>query len=236
MFLRENEGLEELALAGPMRVPRVLHAAVPVNSAPAFLLIEYIGAGRSDTSFEELLGRQLAVLHAKQSTTFGFASGNYLGPTPQPNIPSTSWADFYMENRLRYMVKQLERGGRYRDSVHQVNRSFNSISALLAEHQPAASLVHGDLWNGNVLCDKAGAPVLIDPAVYYGDREVDLAMASLFGGFSQLFFNSYMEAAPLPDGWSERRAIYQLYHLLHHALLFGGGYMSQAVQAAKCFN
>jgi fructosamine-3-kinase len=171
------------------------------------------------------LGEQLAALHRVQAKAFGLEASTYLGPTAQKNDPHTDWPTFFWTRRLEPML----RAARERDlPIHLPTGAQERILAAL-DHQPAASLCHGDLWGGNAAQDAAsGEPVIFDPAVSYADRETDLALTRLFGGFPPGFYRAYTEAWPLLDGHPERRDIYNLYHLIHHALLFGGGYAQQS--------
>lgn len=228
LFLLESIGLREICIADGPRVPHILAVSEGGNGSPAFLLLELVEPGSRTSSGEEQLGRRLAQMHRPRQQRFGWQEDNYLGPTLQPNSTRKSWADFFLENRLEYMVRLLEKTGRYRRELRIVTSALKPAAELLGKHTPAPSLVHGDLWSGNVLYDEMGAPVLVDPAIYYGDREVDLAMADLFGGFGHSFFSAYKKEWALTGGWEDRRPIYQLYHLLHHALLFGDNYMAQS--------
>jgi fructosamine-3-kinase len=173
------------------------------------------------------LGAMLAQLHQSRGERFGWARDNYIGSTPQPNGWCERWAQFWRERRIG---PQLELA-RSKGFIIDAGRACDILDA----HEPPPSLVHGDLWNGNVRFlatgktagKTAGAPVLFDPAVYYGDREVDLAMTELFGGFPREFYSAYEEAWPLPAGYELRKHLYNLYHLLNHLNLFGGGYLAQ---------
>ena len=162
------------------------------------------------------LGRMLAALHAQQSESFGWVRDNYIGATPQKNGAYASWAEFWRERRLGPQLALAKRNGYAID--------IGNVCDLLKEHQPAPALLHGDLWSGNAGFLPNGAPVLFDPAVYFGDAEADLAMTELFGGFPPEFYSAY---GPLPAGYAVRKHLYNLYHLLNHLNLFGGGYLAQ---------
>ena len=159
---------------------------------------------------------------------FGWGRDNTIGPTPQANAWSGDWTEFFRERRLRPQLELARRGGLARALSAPGERLLGCVDRLLAGHRPAASLLHGDLWGGNWLASSGGEPVLFDPAVYYGDRETDVAMTRLFGGFGAAFYRAYEAAAPLPPGWPERCELYNLYHVLNHANLFGSAYARQA--------
>jgi len=227
MFRCEANGLKELAKAQSVRIPQVI--AVSDDS----LLLEYIPQGIRSNRFFEQFGENFARLHRFCSDKFGFYEDNYIGATPQLNIPtgneSKNWTAFYFNKRLLYQYKLAESNGyatsRLKNSFSKLESKIDSI--LKGSEEPPC-LLHGDLWGGNYLCDENGAPVLIDPAVYYGHREADLAMTKLFGGFTKEFYSSYNREYPLPEGWEYRENIYRLYHILNHLNLFGRGYLSEA--------
>ena len=236
----EAEGLEALAASGSVRVPSVIAASGPGDEV-AWLLLEWIEEGRPDRTGRIRLGRELAALHRDAGpggpdARFGWSDDNLIGSLPQPNGWSNDWAGFWAERRIRPLAGELrERGALSAAQVNVVEAVAERAGELLG---PAAaadgpSLLHGDLWSGNVLFARSGAPVLIDPAVYVGHREVDLAMADLFGGFSGAFREAYEDTWPLQPGHRRRRPAYQLYPLLVHARLFGGGYAAAAEAAAR---
>lgn len=222
----EAAGLEELARPRALRVPRVL--ACGGTATDAFLALEWIDAGPADARCEGRLGRGLAALHALTTTRFGFAADNRIGRTPQRNGWSSDWTEFFRERRLRPQLQLAAERGFGTLLADAGARLLELLPALLAGHRPAASLLHGDLWGGNWFASREGEPVVFDPAVYYGDREADLAMTRLFGGFGEAFYRAYAAAAPLASGWQSRAELYNLYHVLNHANLFGGGYPRQA--------
>jgi protein-ribulosamine 3-kinase len=208
-FAAEAQGLE--ALRPHIRVPRVFDHGV--KNGCAFIELEHLAleAGGDYAA----LGRMLAALHRQTGPRFGWERDNYIGLSPQKNAWCDDWAQFWRERRLR---PQLHRAGL---RVH-----LEKIDGLLHDHHPAASLLHGDLWSGNAGFTKQG-PVVFDPAVHYGDREADLAMTELFGGFPPEFYQGYTDAWPLEAGYEKRKHLYNLYHLLNHLNLFGGGYLAQ---------
>ena len=225
-FAAEADGLRELDAAHALRVPRVL--ATGVAGAAAFLALEWLEAGRADEACEERLGAGLAALHRLGTARFGWWRDNTIGRTPQANGWCTQWLEFFRERRLRPQLALAARRGFAGLLTERGERLLAALPALLADHNPQPALLHGDLWGGNWLATQAGEPALFDPAVYYGDRETDLAMTRLFGGFGTAFYRSYESAAPLPRGAALRADLYNLYHVLNHANLFGGAYAHQA--------
>jgi protein-ribulosamine 3-kinase len=225
MLTAEAEGLAALAAAGALRVPRVL--ARGSAGGAAFLALEWLDAVPAHTAAERALGEGLARLHAVTQGRFGFTNDNFIGLTPQRNGASDDWAEFFRERRLRPQLRLLEDGGNPALAA-ALEQLLPRVEALLAGHRPAPSLLHGDLWGGNWLALGDQTPVIYDPAVYYGDRETDLAMTRLFGGFGAAFYRAYHAIAPLAAGAERRAELYNLYHVLNHANLFGGGYLGQA--------
>ena len=211
-FAAEADGLEALRAAG-VAAPAPLSHGVSGNHA--YLLLEFLEL-RAGGDFAAL-GRMLAGAHRKAGPRFGWQRANYIGTTPQANGWCDSWARFWLEQRMRPQIALAKRNGFDLEGPPL---------ALLKNHHPQPSLLHGDLWSGNAGCTSAG-PVLFDPAVYYGDREADLAMTELFGGFPREFYAAYEAAYPLERGYEHRKHLYNLYHLLNHLNLFGGGYLSQ---------
>ncbi|MDQ1315926.1 MAG: hypothetical protein QG662_2035 [Pseudomonadota bacterium] len=223
MFEAEAAGLEALASAHGVRVPRPLCNGVAAGRA--FLVLEYLELlGRGDAA---RLGAQLARQHRVTQDRFGWTRDNTLGSTPQPNAWADDWLQFWREQRLGFQLELAARNG-----MGSLQREGDALlarfGALFAGYRPRPSLLHGDLWGGNHGFLADGAPVIFDPAVYFGDRECDLAMTELFGGFAPDFYAAYREAWPLDAGYATRRTLYNLYHILNHANLFGGGYAAQA--------
>ena len=213
-FAAEADGLEALKQGG-MRAPRPLGTGSAGDAS--YLLLEYLELRRSGDF--AALGRMLAAAHRKAGPGFGWRRDNYIGATPQANGWCDDWAPFWLERRLRPQLELAARNGFRIDA--------GPIQDALTGHHPQPSLLHGDLWSGNAAFGAGGAPVLFDPAVYYGDREADLAMTELFGGFPAEFYAAYEEEFPLPAGYAQRKHLYNLYHLLNHLNLFGGGYLAQ---------
>ncbi len=225
LFTAEQAGLEALQQANCVRVPQVIAQGVARDAA--WLLLEFLPLDALDGRVAARLGEQLAAQHRCSSGRFGFAGDNVIGATPQPNDWSSSWIDFWREQRLGFQLRLAARNGAAKGLLQDGERLQAELAAFFAAYRPAASLLHGDLWSGNAAaCD--GGPVIYDPAVYYGDREADLAMTELFGGFSPAFYAAYRAAWPLDPGYAVRRSLYNLYHMLNHFNLFGGSYAAQA--------
>jgi fructosamine-3-kinase len=236
MFPCEARGLAWLKEAEAVRLPEVIACSDTHAEGPRYLVLEQIDStpGRA-ADFEERLGQQLARLHASGAPTFGLADANYIGTLPQPNDPCDTWVDFYVRRRLEPLVQSAVDD--YQAPVEWIDmfkRLFHRMERLAGPPEPPARL-HGDLWSGNVLSDEHGHPVLIDPAVYGGHREIDLAMLRLFGGVGARMFAAYREAFPLAPGFQERQRLYQLYPLLVHTRLFGGGYVRAVEEAVRAY-
>lgn len=234
LFLREADGLRALLAAGSeLVVPRVFLAASPSGGSPGFIVMEYLPpAARRDAETDEALGRGLAAIHRSTAAAFGFEADTYCGSTRQDNTRSASWPEFYRDRRLGALLTLVAEA---RGLSAAERRSFDRLLDRLADllpHDPAPSLIHGDLWSGNVMASARG-PALFDPACAYADREMEFGIATLFGGFSGRFFGAYEEAWPLPSGWRERLPFYKLYHLLNHYLIFGGHYGAEAFAIAR---
>ena len=224
MFAAEAEALIELAAAQAVRIPRVIGRGCA--GGQAFLVLEWIDL--VSTGDAGLMGRQLAALHRVVSADgrFGWRRDNVIGETSQANAWCDSWAEFFIERRLRPQLEMAASGGW---SFANTDPLMLRAAELLSMHRPQASLLHGDLWSGNAgFASADGAPVLFDPATYFGDRETDLAFSELFGGFGAEFYRNYEKAYPLSDGYPQRKPLYNLYHVLNHLNLFGGGYAEQA--------
>ena len=233
VFDAEERGLKELRKSGTVNVPKV------VCKGPDFLLLQWIEAGYSRSSSSmEMLGRQFAELHRYRGKKFGFSEDNLLGDSPQSNKPSKegslNWAVFYAENRLEFQTSLAVKNGYATPEMRNLMENLiKKVPDLISGTEEEPSLLHGDLWSGNYLIDARGIPWLIDPAVYYGHREADLAMTSLFGGFSNTFYSAYKSAYPIASGYVEREPLYQLYHLLNHLNLFGTGYYGQVISILR---
>lgn len=220
----EADGLAGLRGASSIRVPEVLGHGVAGNTA--FLALEWITRGK-DAQSARRLGEQLARQHHVSDPEFGWHRDNYIGATRQPNKQGGDWLHFFREQRLSYQY-QLAANSGYRLGDVAMQRLLDGLGSFYTDYRPEVSLLHGDLWGGNWFADERGQPVIFDPAVYFGDREADLAMSELFGGFGPDFFAAYHAAWPLDPGYPVRRDLHQLYHILNHLNLFGGGYLRQA--------
>ena len=234
MFIKEANGLTELAKANAIRIPEVL------SFDEDFILLEYIPTGNKKKNFFEEFGRSFAKMHKHTSESFGFYEDNFIGSNPQKNIPNenekSSWVNFYFKKRILYQLQLAEQLGISTPELRKgISKLENKIHEIIGDTQEKPSLLHGDLWGGNYMVDENGNAVLIDPAVYYGHREADLGMTKLFGGFSSEFYHAYNETFPIEDGYEYRENIYKLYHVLNHLNLFGGGYYSQALSIIKFY-
>jgi fructosamine-3-kinase len=226
MLEAEAAGLRELQQAAAVRVPAV--RAVGAADGECFLALEWIDLAASSAAAESRLGEQLAWQHRVNAPAFGWHRDNTIGSTLQPNAWHEDWVAFFRERRLRH---QLELASRNRHDGRLIDRGaqlLDLMGAFFVSYRPVPSLLHGDLWGGNWAADSDGRPVLFDPAVYFGDREADIAMTRLFGGFGSAFYTAYHATWPLDQAAGTRRALYNLYHVLNHLNLFGGGYLLQA--------
>ncbi len=223
MFEAEAQALAETAQQDCIRVPAPIAYGKTGNTD--WLVLEYLEL-RSHGS-EALLGEQLAALHHVTAGQHGWHSDNYIGSTPQYNTRCDDWLTFWREYRLRPQLEMARTTVYGKRLANAGERLLDNLHLLLADHQPAASLLHGDLWSGNKAYLADGKPVIFDPAAYYGDRETDIAMTGLFGGFGADFYAAYQARYPLPTGHQLRHDLYNLYHMLNHLNLFGGGYLSR---------
>lgn len=226
MFEAEAAGLEALAQTRSIRVPKLI--ACGKTSEHAFLALEYIALNNLDSRSEHLLGQQLAQLHLQKQPYFGWHRDNTIGSTTQINGRYDDWLAFWAEQRLGHQLALAAakgHGGRLQSLGEKL---CADLKPLFSGYRPQPALVHGDLWGGNAAADNQGNPVIYDPACYFGDRETDLAMTELFGGFSPAFYQAYQAVYPLEPGYAERKTLYNLYHILNHLNLFGRSYLHQA--------
>lgn len=233
MFDAEADGLRELHKAGAVRVPQVLAAGVVESGS--YLLLEWLELDRRSRQTDEQLGEQLAAQHRCTGDRFGWHRDNTIGATPQINTWTTTWVDFYREHRLGFQLQLAERNGYAGDIADEGARLQDSLQNFFDDYVPQSSLLHGDLWAGNY-ATVAGVPVIFDPAVYFGDRETDIAMTRLFGGFGEAFYDAYTRGWPLQPGHESRLELYQLYHVLNHLNLFGAGYLGRALELLRSLN
>lgn len=224
MFEAEAAGLQQMQQTRTMRIPTPI--CYGAEGGSAYIVLEWLQLGRGSDRAWQRMGQQLAAMHqANVADQFGWERTNTIGSTPQINTWTTDWITFWVEHRLGYQLKLAQRHGGYfplQDSL------LATVPHLLAGHTPQPALVHGDLWSGNAAVTDAGEPTLFDPATYVGDREVDLAMTELFGGFPASFYQGYRQVLPIDKGYQQRKTLYNLYHILNHFNLFGGSYEAQA--------
>lgn len=222
-FAAEAEGLQALQNSQSLTTPAVL--IVDEWESHQYLVLEFIDIGRPTKDYSQILGKGLARLHGNSHKLFGWAQDNYIGSLLQSNAWSSSWTDFYAEYRILKQTKvAFDAGLLHRKDQQAIERFLNALNELIPQENPA--LLHGDLWSGNVMVNQLGRPIWIDPSVYYGHREMDLAMMKLFGGFSEEVFSIYHSELPLEPAWQERIAYHQLYPLMVHLNLFGSSYLS----------
>lgn len=229
MFHAEEQGLAMLSSSNTFKIPNVKILGQYKNRA--FLLLEYIESGLKKPDFSEQFGRTLAALHQQTTTNFGLDIDNYIGSLPQYNCKRETASTFYIEQRLLPQLELAEKNG---FAFQKKDEFLKNIEDIIPNEPP--SLIHGDLWNGNFLVTNTGAPCLIDPAVCYASREMDIAMMHLFGGFSSIIFESYNEAFKLSNGWMDRLALWQLYYLLVHLNIFGSSYYNQVTTIITKFS
>jgi fructosamine-3-kinase len=232
LFKQEKSGLAAIADTGLIKTPTVIDCFE--NSGYQFLLLEWIAEGERTDTFWQSFGRQLAALHTASCNTHGFREDNYMGSVPQSNKPAETWCSFFERERLQPMIQRcLAKGLLTKIHGQQFDVILKKLPLIFEEEPP--SLLHGDLWSGNFICNREAEPVLIDPAVYYGHRSMDLAMTTLFGGFRPPFYEAYNHHFPLPLNYKEQWAICNLYPLLIHLYLFGSGYLPQIQTDLKQF-
>jgi len=225
MFEAEAAGLEALAATGSLRVPRPL--CTGLAGGHSYIAMEYVDLGGNPAGGRGAAGRLLALMHRCEGGQFGWHRDNTIGSTPQPNGAAADWVRFWDERRLGFQLDLAGRNG-YGGALQRSGDSLRAALPALIGHAPVPSLLHGDLWGGNMAFARSGEAVIFDPAVYYGDREADVAMTELFGGFGGDFYAGSREAWPLDSGYGVRRDLYNLYHILNHLNLFGAGYLGQA--------
>lgn len=231
MFQAEAAGLREIKQSQTIRVPNVICSGIAEEQS--FLVLEKLSLSNAQMGSATELGKQLAQMHhhsphEMSAKKFGWSQDNTIGSTPQLNAQSKSWVDFWREHRLGFQLDLAKQNGAALTLIEKGEKLLNRLDAFFSDYSPHASLLHGDLWSGNYGYLENGEPVIFDPAVYYGDRETDMAMTEMFGGFPTEFYRAYNEAWPLDKGYKKRKILYNLYHILNHFNLFGGGYGGQA--------
>jgi fructosamine-3-kinase len=230
MYKCERHGLNELK-KGELKIPDVLFAD------DRFILMEFLETGSLGKKTYYNFGKKLAGMHKIKSSVYGFSEDNFIGSSPQKNNPMPSWVDFYFENRLKFQYQMAESKKMVNAEIKSGFLNLEKKLPKLLSNEGGPSLLHGDLWSGNIFIDGRSSVCLIDPAVYYGNREAEFGILTLFGGVEENeFFKGYNEEFPLKEGWEERNKIYQLYHLFNHLNLFGMGYSRQIIEILKYFN
>ena len=225
MFEAEAHGLQALASSHTLRVPETV--CFGENPAQSYIVLEYLDmCGSAD---QRLLGEQLAAMHRVTAEKFGWEIDNTIGATFQPNSWTADWLTFWREQRLGFQLQLAAKNGYGGELQSLGEKLLLEMPKLFSGRKLKASMLHGDLWGGNVAGLKDGTPVIYDPAFYYGDREADLAMTYVFGGFTADFYASYQQAFPLDDGFAVRKIFYNIYHIINHLNMFGGGYHGQAI-------
>lgn len=229
MFETEAISLKEIFDQHTVRVPKPV--CFGQTDSKTFLVLEDLAlSGRPNAG---LLGQQLAALHQVTAPQFGWHRDNTIGSTPQFNQLTETWPEFWRQQRLLPQLNLAQKNGHGRALTPVMDKLLINCDCLFDNHSPQPSLLHGDLWGGNAAALVDGTPVIFDPALYYGDREADIAMTLLFGGFDAAFYSAYNEVSPLDDGFTTRKTFYNLYHIINHLNLFGGAYLNQAVSMAE---
>jgi len=226
MFAAEAAGLEEIEKAQAICVPHVICSGVVENQS--YLVLENLALSSGVMDSATQLGQQLAAMHKTSAKQFGWFRDNTIGSTRQVNRQTDNWINFWREFRLGFQLDLAKKNGGSQSLYRKGEKLMANLEPFFVDYKPEASLLHGDLWSGNYGYLKKGDPVIFDPAVYYGDRETDIAMTELFGGFPAEFYSAYNETWPLDKGYQQRKILYNLYHILNHYNLFGGGYAMQA--------
>jgi fructosamine-3-kinase len=226
MFAAEAQGLQALAAAATVVTPAFI--TLGQTGTETFLVLEHLELAPLDQAGGARLGAAMAQLHRITGESFGWTADNFIGTTPQHNAPHHGWPYFFGERRLRPQLQLALQNGMGRTLVTKGYGVIERLGGLFIDYRPLPSLLHGDLWSGNAAQSSGGLPVIFDPACYYGDRETDIAMAELFGGFPISFYAAYRTAWPLDPGYEARKPLYNLYHILNHFNLFGSAYLGQA--------
>lgn len=226
MFEAEVDGLDAIRDSGTLRTPGAV--ACGSSGDRAWLILEHLELGPGGVDAGRRLGELLAAMHAAPGELFGWRRDNFIGANPQPNAPGEDWVGFLRNERLGFQLQLAARNGAPERLLDWGSELLQILPVFFANYRPRPALLHGDLWGGNWAALASGEPAVFDPAVYRGDREADIAMTELFGGFGRDFHAAYQHHLPLDPGYTTRRDLYKLYHLLNHFNLFGGGYARQA--------
>ncbi|MCL4135770.1 UNVERIFIED_CONTAM: hypothetical protein GTU68_057661 [Idotea baltica] len=226
MFEAEAQGLADLAATQCLRIPNVVCFGKTANNS--YLVLEYIECHALTSTSSRSLGEKLARLHQVVQPYFGWHCDNTIGSTPQINSREHDWTIFWQQHRLQQQLTFAQQNGYGKQLQNKGDKLTENLNHFFSDYQPKPALLHGDLWGGNAAADEHDEPIIYDPACYYGDRETDIAMTELFGGFSQDFYAAYNDIYPLDTGYKTRKKLYNLYHIINHANLFGGSYVSQA--------
>jgi fructosamine-3-kinase len=225
MFEAEAQGLQEMASSHTVKVPKPV--CFGDDQTQSYIVMEYLDmSGQAD---QVILGEQLAAMHRVTAEQFGWKMDNTIGATAQPNPWTANWLEFWRDQRLGFQLQLAVQNGYGGELQSLGERLLSEMPKLFTNRDISPSMLHGDLWGGNVAGLKDGTPVLYDPAFYYGDREADLAMTYVFGGFAPDFYTSYQNAFPLDEGFAVRKTFYNIYHIINHLNLFGGGYHRQSI-------
>ena len=236
-FPGEAAGLEALGAAdSPLVVPSVHDTAPATDARPGFLVMEWVNPGREGRRFWDRFGEGLAALHRHTADAHGFDQDNFIGRLPQSNAWTDDWPTFFREQRLAPQVDMARERNRWRDGWGEALSTLYRRLPDILPKSPEPSVLHGDLWKGNYMVTAVGDPALVDPATYYGHREADLAMTELFGGYDDRFYDAYRSAWGLAPEYETRRDVYNLYHLINHLNLFGGGYAAQVEKTLRPFS
>jgi len=226
MFEAEVAGLTALAQSKTLRVP--LPLCCGKTETHSYLVMEYLSLNGKNNRSSQLLGEQLAMMHQTTQAQFGWYRDNYIGSTAQINTLDNDWGNFWQQHRLGFQLALAARHGYMGQLQRDGERLLADLHAFFTNYHPKPALLHGDLWSGNYATDEQGQVVIFDPAIYYGDREADIAMTELFGGFGHDFYAAYNKTSALDVGYQTRKTLYNLYHILNHLNLFGGGYLAQS--------
>ena len=231
MFQAEADGLKEIAASESVNVP--LPITLGRAEGYSFLVLDWLELEYREALSDKQLGERLAKMHAQPEAYFGWHRNNTIGSSQQVNSPNNDWGKFWRENRLAFQLDLANSNGFGRELAESGARLCDGVDEFFNDYPVFPSLLHGDLWAGNAARDNTGNPVIFDPACYYGDREVDLAMSELFGGFDREFYQSYNANLSMDSGYKVRKTLYNLYHVLNHLNIFGSAYLKQAVSMVR---